>query len=208
MYCLFIISFTSPSTPSPSQAGEPLMKRRRISRSSSQDAQDTNIANNNPPNNNNNNNNHNNNHNNNNNNNNNSTVTQNGDTSNGGMGSTYCGELVMFDRHGRSLLTPGHYELVLELQAGGGEDDSLPLCRSSPKKAAGWETISTLKLDGIFNHIPVLKFTLNWTNETSNPTPERPRLQPLKPLDVVLANSTSTKPRPQGKCVWGEGALI
>ncbi|XP_045135994.1 polycomb protein suz12-A-like isoform X3 [Portunus trituberculatus] len=168
-------------------AGEPLMKRRRVSRSSSQDAQDANIANNtaNTPNNNNNNNN------------NNTTATQNGDASNGGVGSTYCGELVMFDRHGRSLLTPGHYELVLELQAGA-DGDSLPLCRSSPKKVAGWETISTLKLDGIFNHIPVLKFTLNWTNETSSPAPERPRLQPLKPLDVVLANSTSTKPRPQG----------
>lgn len=165
------------------------MKRRRVSRSSSQDAQEANIANNNTSNTPNNNTN------------NATTPTQNGDAQNGGMGSTYCGELVMFDRHGRSLLTPGHYELMLELQAPGeeGEGDALPLCRSSPKKAAGWETINTLKLDGIFNHMPMLKFTLTWTSETSSPAPERPRLQPLKPLDVVLANSTSTKPRPQGK---------
>lgn len=85
-------------------AGEPVAKRRRISRSSSQDSQDSNISTG-------------------------GTNSVNGDAHNG-VGTTYCGELVMFDRHGRCLLTPGHYELMLEQQVG----DNLQLCKSSPKK--------------------------------------------------------------------------
>lgn len=100
----------------------------------------------------------------------------------------------MFDRHGRCLLTPGHYELMLEQQVG----DNLQLCKSSPKKNASWESIDTLKFDNVFKCIPVLKFSLNWNSENSNSCIERPRLRPLKPLDVVLANSASTKPKPQG----------
>ncbi|XP_069954333.1 polycomb protein suz12-A isoform X1 [Cherax quadricarinatus] len=149
-------------------AGEPVVKRRRVGRSASQDSQDSNIPLI-------------------------STNAINGD-SHGGVGSTYAGELVMFDRHGRCLLTPGQYELMLELQAG----ETTQLCKSSPKKNASWESIDTLKFDGIFNNIPVLKFTLNWNSENSTSVIERPRLRPLKPLDVVLANSASTKPKPQG----------
>ncbi|XP_047485478.1 polycomb protein suz12-A-like isoform X2 [Penaeus chinensis] len=149
-------------------AGEPVAKRRRISRSSSQDSQDSNISTG-------------------------GTNSVNGDAHNG-VGTTYCGELVMFDRHGRCLLTPGHYELMLEQQVG----DNLQLCKSSPKKNASWESIDTLKFDNVFKCIPVLKFSLNWNSENSNSCIERPRLRPLKPLDVVLANSASTKPKPQG----------
>ncbi|XP_069161563.1 polycomb protein suz12-A isoform X2 [Procambarus clarkii] len=151
-------------------AGEPVVKRRRVGRSASQDSQDNILSV--------------------------STNAVNGDShgGGGGVGSTYFGELVMFDRHGRCLLTPGQYELMLELQAG----ESTQLCKSSPKKNASWESIDTLKFDGIFNNIPVLKFTLNWNSENSTSVIERPRLRPLKPLDVVLANSASTKPKPQG----------
>lgn len=155
-------------------AGEPVLKRRRISRSSSQDSQDPNIP----------------------------TVGTNmvnGDIHGGGgagMGSTYSGELVIFDRHGRCLLSPGRYELMLELQSSG---ESTQLCKSSPKKNSSWESIDNLKFDGVFNNNSVLRFTLNWNNENSNSSSERPRLRPLKPLDVVLANSASTKPKPQGK---------
>lgn len=152
----------------PLSAGEPVAKRRRISRSSSQDSQDSNISTG-------------------------GTNSVNGDAHNG-VGTTYCGELVMFDRHGRCLLTPGHYELMLEQQVG----DNLQLCKSSPKKNASWESIDTLKFDNVFKCIPVLKFSLNWNSENSNSCIERPRLRPLKPLDVVLANSASTKPKPQG----------
>lgn len=113
----------------------------------------------------------------------------------GGVGSVYSGELVIFDRHGSCSLSAGRYELVLELQSDG---DSTQLCKSSPKKNSSWESIDNLKIDGMFNNNSVLKFVLNW-NESSNSSSERPRLRPLKPLDVVLANSASTKPKPQGK---------
>ncbi|XP_068249391.1 polycomb protein suz12-A isoform X1 [Palaemon carinicauda] len=145
-------------------AGEPLLKRRRISRSSSQDCQDSNIP----------------------------TNAMNGDT-HGGVGSVYCGELVIFDRHGRCLLTPGQYDLVLDFHS----NDSSQLCKSSPKKNASWESIDTLKMD-CFNNDPLLKFSLSWNNESAASSIERPRLRPLKPLDVVLANNASTKPKPQG----------
>lgn len=112
------------------------------------------------------------------------------------MGSIYSGELIIFDRHGRCLLNPGHYELMLELQP---FEESTQLCKSSPKKNSSWESIDNLKFDGVFNNNSVLKFTLNWNNENSNSSLERPRLRPLKPLDVVLANSASTKPKLQGK---------
>ncbi|KAK7043823.1 Polycomb protein suz12, partial [Halocaridina rubra] len=155
-------------------ACEPVMKRRRMSRSSSQECQESNL-------------------------NNVGNTTMNGNSVNGGdghssMGSIYVGELVMFDRHGRCLLTPGKYELVLDCHSG----ESPQLCKTSPKKNASWESIDTLKLDGIFNNIPILKFSLNWNNENTASSLERPRLRPLKPLDVVLANNASTKPKPQG----------
>ena len=144
------------------------MKRRRISRSSSQDCPDNNI----------------------------NTIPSsavNGET-HSGMGSVYCGELVIFDRYGRCLLTSGKYELVLEYNS----NDSSQLCKSSPKKNASWESIDTLKMD-CFNNDPLLKFTLNWNSESTTSSIERPRLRPLKPLDVVLANNASTKPKPQGE---------
>lgn len=169
-------------------AGEPVAKRRRMSRSSSQDSVDPNLQVSLH-------------HHNNNNHGGSGPGSEGGlrneggpNNGNGGVGCSYCGELVMFDRHGRCLLTAGHYELMLEPPGA-----SQLTNKASPKKNASWESIDTLKLDGVFTNIPVLKFTLNWNSENSNAASERPRLRPLKPLDLVLANSTSTKPKPQGE---------
>ena len=112
----------------------------------------------------------------------------------------YGAELVVYDRHARCLLTPGFYELVLQPLGA----DALPPGKMSPKKNSSWESIDNLKLEGPFMAIsnsPTLKFSLNWNEENSaaNLGGERNKLKPLQPLDLVLANNTSTKPKLQGK---------
>ncbi|CAL4117818.1 unnamed protein product [Meganyctiphanes norvegica] len=109
---------------------------------------------------------------------------------------TYSGEIVIFDKQGRCLLTPGQYELVLNSEVG---DCSMPnqVSRHSPKKPANWETIETLKLEGLFNNKPLIRFNLSWSSDT-NTSIDRPILSPLAPLDILLANSNSTKLKPQG----------
>lgn len=109
---------------------------------------------------------------------------------------SYSGEMVIFDKLGRCLLSPGEYELVLESQSC--DNFGNQVCRNSPKKAASWETIESLKLEGLFNNKPLIKFNLHWSGDTVPSDFDRPRLLPQKPLDVILANSVATKPLPLG----------
>ena len=97
----------------------------------------------------------------------------------------------------RCLLTQGQYEVMLQALG----PDAPPPGKTSPKKNSSWESIDNIKLDGPFNALnnsPTLKFTLTWTEENTTPAIERPKLRPLQPLDLVLANNTSTKPKMQG----------
>jgi len=101
-----------------------------------------------------------------------------GDSEEEEEGRVVTGELVVYDKHSRCLLTEGEYELVMAESEG--------KSRKSPSKTASWEIIdveagNSSEQFQVFTHSPTLKFRLSWSSEQAGPMVERPR--PLMPRD-------------------------
>lgn len=97
--------------------------------------------------------------------------------SNGEEIKLYGSDLIVYDKHGRCLLSDGEYELSLqEVKANS--------YRSSPKKHSSWESVadpSEYRPFQTFSKGPSLKFRLNWTDRPDPPMVQRPTPLPKRP---------------------------
>lgn len=134
-----------------------------------------------------------------------------------GHSKLYGSELVIFDKHGRCLLTEGEYVLALE------EIIQTPK-QTSPKKLINWETIPESALEDIdktypfeaFDKCPTLKFRLIWTKEATTGIIENLLPLPLRgnsdcnasnkenhPMEVTNNNNNKMKQPMQQKDMLG-----
>lgn len=84
---------------------------------------------------------------------------------------------MVYDKHGRCMLSDGEYELNLQEVKG----SSL---RSSPKKHSSWEAVADpteYRPFQTFSKGPSLKFRLNWSERPDPPLVQRPTPLPKRP---------------------------